>query len=226
MVDIHSHVLPLVDDGSSSLESSLKMVSALYAEGVTDLILTPHYRKEYKPNTEELKNAFSEFCLRVYEACVPINLYLGQEVYIDKNYKTIIASGKVLTVNGTDKVLIEFSYDGQTDMAEVVYDLKKSGYVPIVAHVERYSGVTVACVKEIKEIGGLIQVNASSLFSLTKKKMVLELIRNGLVDFIASDMHNKRKPLLKKAHSLIKKKFGETVASKLFCENALTIIKG
>ena len=147
MTDIHTHALPFVDDGSASLEESLKMLGNLYAQGVTDVVVTPHYRSKYVATPDELKDAFKEFKIRVFEAGIPVNLYLGQEIYIGRGFKKFFAENKVLTLNGTKYILAEFDFNIETDVAEVVYELKAMGYIPIVAHFERYSYVDVNVAK-------------------------------------------------------------------------------
>jgi len=229
MTDIHAHILPSVDDGSLSLEQSLKMLGDLYADGVTDVILTPHYKNNYKCTPTELKDAFNEFKLRTFEAGIPIGLYLGQEIFIDKSYKKLLAEKKVLTLNGSKYLLIEFDFSIETDIADIVYELKNLGYLPIIAHFERYAYVDTDVAREIKELGGLIQVNADSIVGKHKRKylkLIKQLMADGLVDFVASDLHSKRKVLTGKARQYVEKKFGETYAEKIFSSNANCLIKG
>lgn len=228
MTDIHTHILPEVDDGSISLEQSLSMLGELYAQGVTEVILTPHYRNEYVLSPEQLKTAFCEFKGRVFEAGIPVGLYLGQEIYIGRDYKKILSEKKVLTINGTNYILIEFDFTRETDIAEIVYELKSMGYIPIVAHFERYTYVDVSVAKEIKELGGLIQINADSIVGKYKRRysrLVKELLSEKLVDFIASDIHSRRKVLTEKARKVIEKKYGEEYAEKIFSINAERLIK-
>ncbi|MBR1968317.1 MAG: hypothetical protein IKA11_02850 [Clostridia bacterium] len=229
ITDIHAHVLPFVDDGSETLEHSLEMLGELYSQGVTDVILTPHFRGDYVKTPEELYNVFKEFKARCYEADIPVNLYLGQEVFIDGNYKKIFHDKKVLTLNGTPYVLIEFAFENAGDITEFVYELKNLGYVPIVAHLERYTFSDIDLAYEIKAIGGLIQVNADSIVGKYKRKyskFIKELFSENLVDFVSSDLHHKRKLMIKKAKDVIVKKYGEECAEKVFRLNTEKIIKG
>lgn len=229
MIDIHSHILPCFDDGSDSVETSLTMLKECISQGVTDIILTPHYRGKCKVDADLLKDEFIKLKQIVLDSKININLYLGQEVFVEKDYKKLLSENKVLTLNDTKFVLIEFDYSTDKDVTEVVYELVRLGYKPIVAHVERYSNVTIDDVLEIKELGGLIQVNASSL--MEKKlssihKRANKLLKNNLVDFIASDYHFGRSNNMLSASKYVAKKCGEEVKEKVFNINAKQIIEG
>ena len=229
MIDIHSHILPAIDDGSSGLEQSLEMLNQSVKQGVTDIVLTPHYRHPYENRIENILDAFEQFKKVVQEQDIPVNLYLGQEVYVERGIKNLLKEGKVLTLNGSKYVLIEFDYIREQDISETVYELKLLGYVPIVAHIERYAYADIGTAMDIKDSGGLIQVNAASIVShamKTKAKFVKKLLKNGLVDFIASDAHYNRENYMAKAKEFIAKKFDENVAQDLFINNAKVIIKG
>ena len=228
MVDIHTHILPLVDDGSASFETSLAMLKSEIEQGVTDIILTPHYRKDYKLSPEKLREEFLAFCEKVKQNGIDINLYLGQEIMIDKKFKSLFVENMVLPIGQTKFVLIEFSERVPFDISEAVYVLSLIGYTPIIAHIERYKYADMDMVREIKDLGGLIQVNADSLVGKGKFKYarkVKNLISEGLVDFVASDIHAFRKNTLKKCANYVSKKFGQEVYEKLFINSAQVLIE-
>lgn len=229
MIDIHAHVLPFVDDGSKSFAQSLEMLKQAVSQGVTDMVLTPHFDKNYKTSKEQLTCTFKSLVSQVKDANININLYLGREIYVDCDVKKLIASDEVLTLNGTKFVLIEFDTNEDFDIAEAVYELTKTGYKPIVAHFERYDYADVSVAEEIKSLGGYIQVNSDSIIRKTKNKYlrkVKNLFKEGLVDFVATDVHEFRKNNIKKAEEYVTKKFGEKVARAVFFENARKIIEG
>ena len=230
MVDIHAHALPFVDDGSDSFETSFIMIEGSISQGVTDIVLTPHYSLgEYETPATEIREEFEKFKAKVKERGLDINLYLGQEIFVRRDFKKIFESGNYLTMNGTKKVLIEFDTRNDFDIAEAVYDLKMMGLEPIVAHFERYTYADISVAEEIKSLGGYIQINAESLVGKTKHtyyKKVKALLKEGLVDFVASDMHDFRQNLIAKAYDFTARKFGAHTAEKLFNENAKQIIKG
>ncbi len=228
MIDIHTHILPFVDDGSADADLSLSMLKECVEQGITDVILTPHYRKMYKKTPSELKSEFEKF-KSLAEGQLPINIYLGQEFYIDGDYKANINKGEALTINDTKYLLIEFEYINDVEMVDIVYEIKMLGYVPIVAHYERYFDSDLSQAIEIKNVGGLIQVNADSLVGASKKfyhKLIKQLFKNDLVDFVASDVHYDRENLLSKAKRFVEKKYGKEMANRLFIENAKKLIEG
>lgn len=230
MIDIHSHVVYGVDDGSPDLETSLKMLSAMSAIGTDSVVCTPHYRKPYNKPVELIKENFKALKDAAAERGIPVQLYLGQEIYCKADeYKQLLKSGKVLTINQGKFVLLEFDFNNYIDIADVVYEVRTMGLTPIVAHVERYPYVTVDDVYEIKRSGGLIQVNADSVIGKcghVVKKFVKRLFNDGFVDFVASDLHPSRVDTLGQAYRYVKKKFGEDAAEVTFNENAKRIIKG
>ena len=229
MIDIHTHILPLVDDGSIDNGLSLTMLKECVNQGITDVILTPHYRKMYKLSPNVLVGEFEKFKKVVSDANTPINLYLGQEIFIDYNYKRLFETKKVLTMNDSKYVLIEFDYEIEVDMLDIIYELKMLGFIPIIAHYERYLMSDVETAMEIKALGGLIQINAESIVGKTKRYyagLIKKLFKNNLVDFVASDVHHNRVNHLLLAKQHVQKKFGKETANKVFVENAKMIIKG
>lgn len=229
MIDIHTHVLPFVDDGSESYEETFKMLESAVKDGVTHMILTPHHRKNFTVKREKLREEFIKFKAETEKRNIPIKFFLGQEIHISKNYNLKFERDEVLSMNDGKFLLIEFYFHKDFDMVEVVYELTQKGYNVIVAHLERYSYATLDDAIEIKRNCGFIQVNASSLLGkngFVSKKFAWTLLGRGLVDFVASDIHSNRKYLMKKAYEKVKKKCGEDVADAVFIHNAKQIIEG
>ncbi len=230
MIDIHTHILPTVDDGSRSTENSIKMLQDLSACGVTDVILTPHYRGKYVEDKSVLMEEFEK--IKLLSKDIPINLYLGQEIYFNTESMNRLSAGELLTLNGTKYILLEFHYYNYSDIVEAVYVAKARGFIPIIAHIERYEYLDFKDlyeIFEIKNLGGLIQINASSLVKRADKtymKRVKRLLRNDLVDFIASDCHDFRPIRIGEARKIVEKRYGKNTAEKLFDTNALSIING
>ena len=229
MVDIHTHVLPFVDDGSETYEESFKMLECAVKDGVTHMVLTPHHRRTFVVKKEKLREEFIKFKAEVEKRNIPIKLFLGQEIHVAKNYKLKFERDEVLSMNDGKFILIEFYLYKDFDMIDVVYELTQKGYHVIVAHLERYSYATLGDAVEIKRNNGFIQVNAASILGkngFSCKRFVYKLFERGLVDFVASDVHSNRKYLMKKAYEKIKKKYGEDVADTVFIHNAKEIIEG
>lgn len=229
MIDIHSHFLPFVDDGSDSIESSITVLKQACDQGVTDIILTPHYRGEYKEDGQSLLQKFNDFKQSVRDNNLNVNLYLGREIHITKDYKKEIEQCAFSTLNGSKYILIEFDFCDEQDIVNVVYELKMQGYIPIVAHLERYSYVDLSTAYQIKQTGGLIQINDESIIQpewWEQKKLIKQLFKENMVDFVCSDMHVNRQYLMAKAYKKVVKRHGKETADAVFCDNALDIIKG
>ncbi len=227
MIDIHAHYIQNVDDGSESLENSISMIEEALENGVTDIICTPHYRENFKLPYLEVNKKFEELKKAIKEKNINVNLYLGREVYCEKGVKNLLLSDN-FSMNNTKYVLIEFSSYNSDDMEQIVYELNLKGFIPIVAHIERYCNVSIDDAIDVKDAGGLIQINASSLFGKDKKyfkKKVKALLRENLVDFVASDVHEDRINHMKEAYLYVSKKCGKEYANLIFNENAKKIIE-
>ena len=224
MVDVHSHILPFVDDGSDSVEKSLQLVKKLTEQGATKIFLTPHFKTgRYEKSVEEIKERFNEFNKIVKENDYDVELLLGQEIYCNKEIFELLKEGKVLTLNNTKYILIEFDYFNYTDISDYVYNLMAFGYTPIIAHVERYTYLEADTLIDLKNQGALIQVNASSIASKKHKvlqKKVFAAMNLNLVDFVATDIHAERECYFEKAYQVVKRKYGLKTANRLFIENA------
>lgn len=229
MIDIHTHVIPFVDDGASSMEASVSMIKKAITAGVTDLICTPHYRKKmFETKKTDIITNFEKLKQELARQKLKINLYLGQEIKYDGNTRKQIIENELLTINNTGYVLLEFSYKTDTDISEITYDYSIKGLIPIIAHIERYSYIkNIEQVLDIKQCGGLIQVNASTILGkngLRSKKFAKKLIKHNLVDFVASDIHENREYNLREAYLYITKKFGSVVANSIFKNNATKLV--
>lgn len=205
MLDIHTHILPNVDDGSPSLSISKSLLEMEIKEGVTKVILTPHQNKN-NLNKEELISKFNAF----KEECKDINisLLLGAEIYYYDDFKKDLANNKILTIDNSKYILIEFSTRIETNIIDILYDISLLGYKPIIAHIERYSYLSLEDYKEIHKYA-LIQVNSKSFFMKDYKKNTKYLLKNNLIDFIASDCHDleKRSVEFAKIKKLVEKKY-------------------
>lgn len=229
MIDIHSHVLPFVDDGSVDIDSSLEIINQYKKQGVDAVILTPHYRGKFKLPTEEILEEFFLFSNRVKESGGGIDLYLGQEIFAGADINDLVENAKVLNLANSKYLLLEFDYSLEEDIAEKVYELSRRGYHPIVAHMERYAYADLMMAVSIKHAGGFIQVNADTILGKcgrVLKKKAKDLLRLGLVDFVASDVHCDRALLMEKAYKHVKRKFGQKMAENVFYNNAKKIIEG
>ena len=213
MIDIHTHIIPCVDDGSPSLEESMKMIHHEINIGVDTIICTPHHiYGKYEKSVEEIKEQYNLLVKEVEKEKLPATLLLGQEICYTHREDQIkmLKEGKLLTLNNTNKVLLEFSFTREPeDLQEVIYNFSVNGYQVIVAHVERYEWITYNKVLSLRSEGALIQINSNSYLGLTtwkEKRFTRKLIKHNLVDYVASDTHSFRPSTLDKASNKIKQK--------------------
>ena len=233
MIDIHSHFLHCVDDGSSSIEDSLLILKQELSYGISDVILTPHFRQGmFESSIETIKKRFEELKARISSENINLNLYLGQEVYIQSinHFRSLFGkpNAQIINMNDTNYALLEFSYTEYIDILEIVHLAKVYKLIPIIAHVERYKYLGIEDIYSIKVNGGLIQINASSIVGddgIKAKKFVKKLITNNLVDFVASDMHYGRTNFLKEAYDYSLKHFDNEIVDNIFNKNAKALLK-
>ena len=212
MVDIHTHIIPCVDDGSPDIETSINMIKHEIAIGVDTIICTPHHiYHRYEKSVEEIKSQFEPLCEEVKKQNLPIKLLLGQEIcYTHREDQVkMLKECKLLTLDGSNRILLEFSFTREPeDLTEVIYNFSINGYQVIIAHVERYDWITLDKVISMRNEGALIQINSNSYLGLTtfrEKRFCKKLLKRNLVDFVASDTHSFRPSTLDKAYQKIKR---------------------
>ena len=208
MIDMHCHILYGVDDGSKNLDMSLAMLKKEKDSGVSLVYLTPHQGKDNLTGPM-LKERYQSFLSEVREKGIDMDIRLGAEIYYYRGLKKDLRSGKALTMDGTKYVLVEFSTRTETNIPEIVYELSVSGYIPIIAHIERYPYLKKQDYFDIKEAGGLIQINSAAFHHLWNRRLIKFLLKNDLVDYVATDAHNNlmRKVDFSFVHSYVKKKY-------------------
>lgn len=226
MIDIHCHMLPGVDDGAKDEAMALAMIEKSVNDGVTHIILTPHFRKYDENKRLKQTEIFETLKQTVKDKGIPVELYLGREVYYKDN---LIDQTKHLAIDGSPYVLVEFSTTMEQNIDEIVFNLKVSKLKPIVAHVERYPYLKKEDYHQIRLTGGLLQVNAGAIKGIEgfgKRRLIKYLLKNQLVDVVATDAHNltNRKPNLKNAYKSVLKKYGKAYADLIFYENPKKII--
>ena len=220
MIDIHTHILPFVDDGSSDYEESLKIIEGLVDQGVKHIFLTPHYYKQrnYLNTYEENVKIFNELKkrARIYD----VHLYLANEVKYSIEIFKDIEKGFIKPLSN-QTYLIEFSTDAlEYDIFEAVHNMVAKGYKPILAHIERYEAIdSIESVKQLRKLGALIQVNVSALlgrYGGSIKRKIRKLLKHNLVDFVATDSHRYHRDHFKKGYDLVCKKYSKAMADKIF----------
>lgn len=219
MIDIHCHLLNNVDDGAKTLEETLEGLKLAQKSGFTDIILTPHYIDDYYNNDKNLiEKKIEELKKEIVKNNILINIHQGNEIYFcDDLAKLLNMNNAPSTLAGSRYVLFELPFNNKLfSLTDEITKLKKSGYIPILAHPERYSFVqeNPECLKELVELGVLIQSNFGSIigqYGKTAKKTLKILLKNNMVHFLASDTHSKGyiyeniSHILKKINKIINK---------------------
>lgn len=197
-VDLHSHLVPGVDDGVKSIDEALNLIKALHQLGYKKLITTPHISENYYPNSIDfLKKHFSDLVQAVNMAEIPINLQLGAEYLVDGQFLEALKNKEeLLSWNGY--LLIETSFQSlPLFIDEVLFEIQSRNLTPVLAHPERYSYFfgKIDQLTELNVRGVKMQITAGSFagyYGPEEKKMAIKLLNQGLVDFIGSDIHGTR----------------------------------
>lgn len=231
LVDIHTHILYGVDDGAKNLNESMGLLEEEEQQEVDTVILTPHYGPKFgHPDAEVIRENFAAICEKAQRYYPQIKLYLGSELYYQQNTVSDLKDGKALTMNGTRYVLVEFGVsDSYSYIYRAVQSFVYAGYIPILAHVERYKALfgDMGKLIELIEIGAYIQINAESLIGGIFDKRASfckKIVKEGLVHFLGSDCHDfrTRRPNMKKAAEVVLKK----QAGAILDENPRRMLEG
>lgn len=194
-IDVHSHLIPGIDDGSKSMEDSITMITRMKDLGYKKLITTPHTMRHRYPNSS---NTILDGLFAVREELakrkIDILIEVASEYYLDEHFMTMLNDKDILTFNGNG-LLFEMSYVmAPTDLKGMVLKMYAAGYQPVLAHPERYIFMhkDFSKYEMLKEMGVLFQLNINSLtgyYSKEVKKVAEELSNRGMVDFLGSDTH-------------------------------------
>lgn len=234
MIDIHTHLLFDVDDGSKSLEQSIQYLKEIKKIGMNKVVCTPHIKFGNHERALKIINNFK--ILREEAKKYDIELFLGNEIMYSNETVELLNHKKITTIQHSKYVLVEFKRNENMAFDQVLSFLEglvENGYYPILAHPELYIYYRdIDKMKKIKETGTMLQIDATSLFQRTSsykiKKFTKKLFSERLVDVVASDSHctNKRNfKTLKKAYQYSKRKYGKKYTNIIFDRNPLDILQ-
>ena len=190
MIDLHSHLLPAVDDGSRSVSQSVAVLEQMAARGVTDICLTPHLTASRAeagpPATWE-----PAWAALTADLAVPIRLHRGVEMMLDRPLSPDTAADRRLTLAGSRYLLVEFTrMVAPTSAYHALAHVASLGLVPVLAHPERYACTTPQVAAAWKATGAVLQVDANTLFAeRTRGERARALLAGGLADILAADNH-------------------------------------
>lgn len=232
IIDIHCHILHGVDDGVQSLEEAVCVLEKASEDGIRTMILTPHYRKKmFETSKEQIEAQFRE--LYPYAKELGVQIYPGCEYHVDSDMIDDIREERHFTLARSKYVLTEYSSVHTFGYIWKHTDqVLRSGYIPVLAHVERYPALTegIGRIAELSGMGARIQMNADAVLGLSGrkiKKFCHNVLREGLADYIASDCHGMsfRPSHLAECCSYVEKKFGEEEARRIFVKNPKKITR-
>lgn len=195
-VDLHSHLIPGIDDGAKDLETSLLLIKELKALGYKKLITTPHISDMFPNSSRTILEGYRILKEELSKQNIQIELEIGAEYYADEQFEILLESNDILSFGKERYLLFELSYfTPPQDIDNLIYDIKLKGYTPVLAHPERYLywHLDFNKYRELKEMGTLFQINLNSTVGYYNKDIqhiAEELITHSLVDFIGSDTHH------------------------------------
>ncbi|MBC7744481.1 MAG: capsular biosynthesis protein [Flavobacterium sp.] len=195
-VDMHSHVIPGIDDGAQNMGHSIALIHAFMDMGFRKIITTPHIMADYYRNTPEIiTHGLNELRKTLINQNISFEVEAAAEYYLDETFETKLDKGNMLTLNG-EFLLFEISFVNYPhNLTDMIKKIQDKGYKPILAHPERYPYLfeSVERYHSIKETGCYFQLNTISLtghYGKNSKKIAEELIDHQMIDFIGSDMHH------------------------------------
>ena len=226
MVDVHSHLLPMIDDGAEDIDELNMMLGMYEVEGVDRIVASAHFMPG------RFDNCYEDVCLCIDALGLGGRVLPGQEVFLDGGTLGACREGLVRGINGSDYLLVELGFDFyREEYVSYVIELMNMGFRVVVAHPERYGYFVEdpVLLNDLIDVGCFFQVNSSSVEGLLGskvRKFVFRMARAGLVDFLGSDAHGSRGrvPRLREAKAILGKEFpglGEIVEG-----NALAMVEG
>lgn len=200
MIDIHSHIIPGIDDGSEDINMTLEMLRNAEADGTKTIVATPHFCRGYgEEEYSKVREKVQELNKKCKEIGISIEIKHGQEVYYSEGMIQDYKDGIIGTINDTKYMLFEFPMTKlDNDIFDIIYELQVMGINLILAHPERYKFIidNPSVINKFIDEGILFQMNAGSIcgdFGKTVKKTAEVLLKNGVYNFIGSDAHNNRR---------------------------------
>jgi len=214
MIDIHSHILPDLDDGARSWEEALKMAALAAEDGIQIMVATPHLFKDRFNNMEVINDKatilvkIQEFKEKLFEEQIPLEILPGCDVHLCLRALDLLEEDRILTINDTQSYMLLELPDMAIPpgMENICFQLKSRGITPIITHPERHFLIREMPkkLKRFMDLGCLVQITASSVlggFGRTVARFTRELLKKGYVHVVASDAHNTRTrpPALRRA---------------------------
>ncbi len=197
--DIHSHLLPGIDDGSPDIETSLQLLASLHEAGIKEFICTPHVIGDLYRNTPEtINNALEKLQKAASQNGLPVQLSAAAEYMLDDHFMSLLRDKEPLLKLTKNYILTELSYSTAPEkLEEISFEINVNNYQPLMAHPERYPYYhnNYKAYSRLKELGFLLQVNLLSLtgyYGKTVAKAAKYILDNDLADYVGTDLHHFR----------------------------------
>ncbi len=235
MIDIHTHLIPNVDDGSDSIEETLKLAQAAIDEGIRHVILTPHHNRYWVTNEKDKVLKLTKKVEKaITEADIPLTVSPGQEIRMNEEFTSELFAGNYLSLDSKGKYyLVEFSWDVFPDFAvDYLQQMLDAEIIPVIAHPERQQPFieNPKILRKLVNMGCLSQITATSIvggYTEEIRQTAHQMMEENLIHVIASDAHDTvvRPYNLKRALETISKKYNEEY-SRYLIQNAENIFSG
>lgn len=230
MVDLHSHILPRLDDGSQTMEESLAMAQLAVECGVHAMVATPHC---VHGGAREVYSGWLLLREALEDEGIPLRVYPGMEILGTADTARLLQEGQLSTINGSRYPLIEFFFEtAAREITDILQSVVQAGFLPLIAHPERYECVhqDPGCVNTWKKLGCLFQVNRGSLlgrFGSSAQDMAFSLVDRGFATVVASDAHSSRMrtPWLQDVYEMLSEEFSPVAARYLLRRNPRSILR-
>lgn len=198
VTDMHSHLVPGIDDGATDVANSLELISGLIDLGLQKFVTTPHILWDiFKNNSKTITPAFTELKSALKENNINVPIKFAAEYFLDYHVEELMEDQQPLLTIKDNMVLVEFSFvSAPLDLKDKLFSVQMTGYQPIIAHPERYTYFLKSkAYEELREAGYLFQVNLLSLagyYGKIPQEIAYTLLKNKYIDFLGTDLHHVR----------------------------------
>ncbi len=197
MTDMHCHLIYGVDDGCRNIDESIDLIQRMHEVGFDNIIITPHYIEgtEYSATNGEKLTKLEVLREELKKRGIKVNLYLGNEIFINDHIPTCIEEGSAYSLNNGKYILFELPFHNQIlGLSDIVHEMRIAGYIPILAHPERYHYFhdNYDLVDNLKEEGLLFQCNYASIlgyYNRESEKLMKYMLKHQYVEYLGTDIH-------------------------------------
>lgn len=233
MIDMHSHILPNIDDGARSVEETFHLIKEAEEAGFKAIVSTSHYMLgQYETIASDREIWIQAICEKLQEQNKDLKVYLGNEIYLTKDIIKLIEEKKASTINRTQYILFEMPLTVEPfNLYDVIYEIMQYNYTPILAHPERYTFVQQKpeLIYELIQKGVLMQANYASIIGYYGKSaqiLIKNFLQNNMIHFLGSDVHRENTiyPRIPKILEQIKELIGEEKLKELTTINPQKVL--